>query len=210
MAIKHVKDFEFDPAFGFSGSAAKEKSAGKGYARGGPTRDDAPGREPASPEPTISMPASVAARTAQSLVSVGRQQGATNAVQDLAQLARGRRGVNPAGAMMPASAMESPVAQAPGPVAPSIVPPGMSGGAPPPGPPGPGMAPQGQIGGMKNGGRADKFIQKAMKHPGALTKKANTAGETPMQFAKAHEHDSGKTGRQARFAEMLNKVRPNH
>lgn len=47
------------------------------------------------------------------------------------------------------------------------------------------------------------FIQGAIKHPGALTKKADAAGESPMQFASEHKHDSGQTGRQARFALVL-------
>lgn len=47
------------------------------------------------------------------------------------------------------------------------------------------------------------FIQKAIKHPGALTKSAHAAGESPMEFAEEHKHDSGKTGQRARFALTL-------
>jgi hypothetical protein len=46
-------------------------------------------------------------------------------------------------------------------------------------------------------------IKSAIKHPGALTKKAHAAGMSPMAFAREHEHDSGKTGQQARFAITL-------
>lgn len=54
---------------------------------------------------------------------------------------------------------------------------------------------------------AKKFISKAIKHPGALTRKARAAGESPMQFAEQHKHDSGQTGRQARFAITLRGMR---
>lgn len=54
---------------------------------------------------------------------------------------------------------------------------------------------------------AEKFIQSAIKHPGALTRKAKKAGEGTQEFAQKHKHDKGQTGRQARFALVLNKVR---
>jgi hypothetical protein len=47
---------------------------------------------------------------------------------------------------------------------------------------------------------AIKWMQNAVKHPGALTEKAKRAGQTPMEFARAHYHAKGKTGQQARFA----------
>lgn len=50
------------------------------------------------------------------------------------------------------------------------------------------------------------FIAKAIKHPGALTKKADAAGETPEAFAAKHKHDSGKTGDEARF--LINVLEP--
>lgn len=52
------------------------------------------------------------------------------------------------------------------------------------------------------------FIQKAIKHPGALTRKAKNAGMSTMAFARKHQHDSGKTGQQSRFA--LELVRLGH
>ena len=52
------------------------------------------------------------------------------------------------------------------------------------------------------------FIAGAIKHPGALTAKAKAAGESTQAFATEHEHDSGTTGQQARFAKILNRVRP--
>ena len=57
---------------------------------------------------------------------------------------------------------------------------------------------------------AKHFIQGAIKHPGALTKKAHGAGESPMAFASAHKHDSGKTGQQARFALVLRGLHKAH
>ena len=60
----------------------------------------------------------------------------------------------------------------------------------------------------------EKWIQKAIKHPGALTKKAHAAGMTPSAFAKKHAHDSGTTGKQSRLAQTLSKLkeadRPTH
>lgn len=50
---------------------------------------------------------------------------------------------------------------------------------------------------------AKHWIKGAIKHPGALTRKADKAGESVGEFARAHEHDSGKTGEQARLAETL-------
>lgn len=38
---------------------------------------------------------------------------------------------------------------------------------------------------------------------GQLRRKAEAAGETTREFAKAHDGDSGKTGAQARLAETL-------
>lgn len=52
-----------------------------------------------------------------------------------------------------------------------------------------------------------KWISGAIKHKGALTKKATAAGESPMAFAEAHKHDSGTTGRQARLAITLRGMR---
>ena len=40
---------------------------------------------------------------------------------------------------------------------------------------------------------------------GALTAQAHSAGETPMQFAHQHAHDTGKTGARSRFALNVNK-----
>lgn len=51
--------------------------------------------------------------------------------------------------------------------------------------------------------KAKHFIQGAIKHPGALTKQAKAAGMSPMAFARAHQHDSGTTGKRARLAITL-------
>lgn len=53
-----------------------------------------------------------------------------------------------------------------------------------------------------------KFIQKAIKRPGALTAKAKKAGMGVQEFARKHSGDKGLTGQQARFDLVLNKVRP--
>lgn len=51
-----------------------------------------------------------------------------------------------------------------------------------------------------------KWIQGAIKHKGALTRKAKKAGESPMEFAHEHMHSKGKTGQQARLAVTLSKM----
>ena len=44
-----------------------------------------------------------------------------------------------------------------------------------------------------------------VKRPGALTKKADAAGEGVQEFASEHAHDKGLTGEQARFAKVAKK-----
>jgi len=55
-----------------------------------------------------------------------------------------------------------------------------------------------------------KWIQKAIKRPGALTKKAKAAGMSPMAFAQKNMHTKGRTGNQARVAMTLQKMRRRH
>jgi hypothetical protein len=51
---------------------------------------------------------------------------------------------------------------------------------------------------------AKRWIAKATAGAhGQFRKKAEDAGETTRQFAKEHEADAGKTGKQARLAENL-------
>lgn len=54
---------------------------------------------------------------------------------------------------------------------------------------------------------ADHWIQGAIRHPGALTAAAKKDGETPHQYAEEHKSDSGTTGRRARLALLLSKLR---
>ena len=52
-----------------------------------------------------------------------------------------------------------------------------------------------------------KWIRKVVsKNPGALTRKAKAAGQSPMAFARAHTGDPGKTGQQARLAVTLSRL----
>ena len=49
-----------------------------------------------------------------------------------------------------------------------------------------------------------KWIKKATENAhGQFREKAEHAGKSTAAFAKEHEHDKGKTGRQARLAETL-------
>jgi hypothetical protein len=51
------------------------------------------------------------------------------------------------------------------------------------------------------------WIQGAIKHKGALTAKAKSAGESPMAFAAENKGAKGKTGQQARLALILQGLR---
>lgn len=70
--------------------------------------------------------------------------------------------------------------------------------------PGPQMTPAG-VPGYANGGR--NFIRRAIKHPGAFRAKARAAGEPTGEYAQEHQHDSGTTGKQARLALTLMRMR---
>ena len=49
-----------------------------------------------------------------------------------------------------------------------------------------------------------KWIQSATENAhGQFRAKAEKAGESTAEFAREHEHDKGKTGKQARLAETL-------
>jgi len=50
---------------------------------------------------------------------------------------------------------------------------------------------------------AEKFIQKAIKHPGAMTAAAKREGVSNSEYEREHEHDSGKAGQRARLALTL-------
>jgi hypothetical protein len=51
------------------------------------------------------------------------------------------------------------------------------------------------------------WIEKAIKKPGTFKKQAERAGESTAEFAGDREDASGKTGRRARLAELLLKMR---
>ncbi len=56
--------------------------------------------------------------------------------------------------------------------------------------------------------KAKKFIQKAIKRPGALTAKAKRAGESVKEYAQSKKHAPGILGDEARFYEnVLSKVK---
>lgn len=48
-----------------------------------------------------------------------------------------------------------------------------------------------------------KWISGAISKPGALTKQAHAAGESPMEFARSHQSSPGVTGKRARLAMTL-------
>ncbi len=54
------------------------------------------------------------------------------------------------------------------------------------------------------------WIQAAISHPGALTASAKREGESPMEYAHEHMHDSGKTGARSRLAITLSQMRRKH
>ena len=54
---------------------------------------------------------------------------------------------------------------------------------------------------------AKRWIKKAIKRPGALRKKAKAAGMSTMAYARSKRKAKGRTGRQARLALTLRKLR---
>lgn len=54
---------------------------------------------------------------------------------------------------------------------------------------------------------AKNWIAGAVKRPGALTRKAEAAGMGVQEFANAHRHDKGRTGKQARLAITFRNMR---
>ncbi len=48
-----------------------------------------------------------------------------------------------------------------------------------------------------------RWIQGAVKHPGAFTAKAKAAGKGVQEYAREKRHAGGKLGRQARLALTL-------
>lgn len=58
-----------------------------------------------------------------------------------------------------------------------------------------------------NVGPSKNFIAKAIKHPGALGKKAKKAGKSTSAFAQMNDKGNSKTAQQSRFAETLAKIR---
>ena len=51
-----------------------------------------------------------------------------------------------------------------------------------------------------------KWIQKAIKRPGAFTRKAKAAGMSVQAFARKKRHAAGRLGKQARLALTLKKM----
>lgn len=48
-----------------------------------------------------------------------------------------------------------------------------------------------------------KWIQGAIRHPGAMTRAAKRAGMSNSEYERKHEHDSGTAGKRARLAMTL-------
>lgn len=53
---------------------------------------------------------------------------------------------------------------------------------------------------------AEKFIQEAIKHPGAFTAQAKKAGKSAGEFAQEKKGAKGTIGRRARLAITLRKL----
>lgn len=51
-----------------------------------------------------------------------------------------------------------------------------------------------------------KWMSSAVKRPGAATRKAKAAGMSVQEWATAHQHDSGLSGQQARYAKTAKKI----
>jgi len=57
---------------------------------------------------------------------------------------------------------------------------------------------------------AKNWIAGAVKHPGAFTASAKRAGKSVGEYAREHQHDSGKLGQRARFAMTMRKLAHKH
>lgn len=51
-----------------------------------------------------------------------------------------------------------------------------------------------------------KWIQGAIKHPGAMTAAAKREGVSNSAYEQEHKHDSGTAGKRARLALILKKM----
>jgi len=61
--------------------------------------------------------------------------------------------------------------------------------------------------GYKDGGAPKKkWIQGAIKHPGAEKRAAARAGKSTHEYMEEHKHDSGTAGRRARLGLALSKM----
>lgn len=58
-------------------------------------------------------------------------------------------------------------------------------------------------------GGGEKWIQGAIKHPGAEKKAAAKAGVSTNEYMEEHKHDSGKAGSRARLGLTLSKMAKN-
>jgi len=56
------------------------------------------------------------------------------------------------------------------------------------------------------GSRGKRWIQAAIKRPGAFTRKARAAGMTVQAYARKMRHATGRTGKQARLAITLARI----
>lgn len=59
---------------------------------------------------------------------------------------------------------------------------------------------------IKNSLDESKWIQGAIKHPGAETSAAKRAGMSTHEYMEKHKHDSGKAGKRARLGLTLSKI----
>lgn len=59
---------------------------------------------------------------------------------------------------------------------------------------------------MKEWHHQKKWMQSAVKRPGAFTAKAQRAGESVHQYAEEHKHSAGRLGKQARLALTFEKM----
>jgi len=68
------------------------------------------------------------------------------------------------------------------------------------------MANARRAGRARKSGGGRRWIQKAIKRPGAFTRKAKAAGMTVQSYARKMRHAAGRTGKQARLALTLAKI----
>jgi hypothetical protein len=65
-----------------------------------------------------------------------------------------------------------------------------------------------KVGGLRRRLMVKNWMAGAVKHPGALRRKAAAVGESTTEFARSHDAGNSTTAKQSRLAETFARFRP--